>query len=368
MLGLFERGLIREVLQLTAVVLLILLLIMVGAQFAALFALASAGQVPLGAIAPLASLDAVQQLVLLLPVAYYVAILTSVGRMYRNHEAYAWAVAGVGPARIYRPLFLIAIVLSGLTGYLSLELAPSAAAESKQLRAEAERNARFGLGVAGRFQSFESGRIVLYAGQVRPGSGELEDVFIHMDEQDQPITIRAKRGKLEPQDEISQVLRLFDGTRYEGVVGSGGYRVIHFREQGFRYELPAAEPSRLHRKAISTEELMSEPRSRADWAEWHWRLAAPSAVWVLALLAVPLARVSPRQRSAGLILGILIYVFYSNLMGLGRSWMAQKLILPIFGLWWVHLLFVLLALVLLARQDGWRWVFAAGWRRGQRRQ
>ncbi len=87
-------------------------------------------------------------------------------------------------------------------------------------------------------------------------------------------------------------------------------------------------------------------------AELHWRLAVPISTILLALLAVPLSKSSPRRgRYAGLFAGIVLYVVFNNLLTVGRSALSKGEVPPELGLWWVHLLTVALLLLIVWRQQ-----------------
>ena len=74
------------------------------------------------------------------------------------------------------------------------------------------------------------------------------------------------------------------------------------------------------------------------------------SVLVLALLAVPMARTSPRQpRYGNLILAVLGYIIYANSLALGRLWMAQGKLSALWGFWWVYLPTLVLAIWLIRR-------------------
>jgi lipopolysaccharide export system permease protein len=80
-------------------------------------------------------------------------------------------------------------------------------------------------------------------------------------------------------------------------------------------------------------------------AELHWRLAAPLSVIVLTLLALPLSKSSPREpRYARLLIAILTWLIYYNGLLFGRSWISQGKLAPAFGLWWVYLPAIAIAL------------------------
>ena len=108
------------------------------------------------------------------------------------------------------------------------------------------------------------------------------------------------------------------------------------------------------RKLRETGELVGSPDPE-DQAELHWRIAAPLSVLLLALLAVPLAHTSPRAGRYGkLVLGILAYLVYSNLLALGQAWVAKGYVPSAVGLWWVHGLAAVAAFWLIAQRLGWR--------------
>ena len=132
--------------------------------------------------------------------------------------------------------------------------------------------------------------------------------------------------------------------------GQDDFRLLRFARNDLR--LPDNgndEPGEAIRRAAPTAELWrsEEPLQRA---ELHWRLAPPLSALVLALLAVPLSRSNPRQpRYAGLIVAILAYVVYANLLALGRAWLAQEQLAFAAGLWWVYLPTLALAAGLILR-------------------
>ena len=90
------------------------------------------------------------------------------------------------------------------------------------------------------------------------------------------------------------------------------------------------------------------------------RAVAPSpiAVIIMPLLAVPLAFVNPRSgRSWNLILAVLVYALYNNLLSIFQAWTAQGKIPIWVGLWPVHFAMVAILFILFSRQlYGARWL------------
>ena len=86
--------------------------------------------------------------------------------------------------------------------------------------------------------------------------------------------------------------------------------------------------------------------------EFHWRIAIPVILLVLALLAVPLSYVAPRQGRYGKVgIALLVLIAYLNLMAFTRAKIEDGIIPIALNFWWVHLLFLLLTLAFIYRRN-----------------
>ena len=202
----------------------------------------------------------------------------------------------------------------------------------------------------GRFSEVGDGAV--YHVQTVDETGEMRGIFARLQRPDGTVLINADRARLQF-DPLRgrRDLLLEDGTRYDGAPGRRDYRVFSFERYLLR--LPDLKGSTIRKAdALPTATLLAsdEPRHRA---ELHWRLALPISVLVLALLAVPVSHSQPRQgRYARLLLALLVYVVYVNLLGAGRTLLGGGELAPWLGLWWAHLPPLLLAWWLLRRQLG----------------
>lgn len=87
------------------------------------------------------------------------------------------------------------------------------------------------------------------------------------------------------------------------------------------------------------------------WAELQWRFTPAVAVVILAFLAIPLSHSNPREGRGGrIVLGILVYALYSNILVLWRSWIADGTLPMWLGLWWIHALVLVTGVIWLRRQ------------------
>jgi len=140
-----------------------------------------------------------------------------------------------------------------------------------------------------------------------------------------------------------------DGYRYEGVPGAANYRIAKFAEYGVRIELPASGEVVDKRESSPTAVLVNSANLK-DIAELQWRIMMPVSAIVLMILAVPLSRSSPRQGRYGrLVVAVLIFVIYYNLLGVAEVWLQDGVVPPVLGMWWVAVLPVLLTVALLGR-------------------
>ena len=72
------------------------------------------------------------------------------------------------------------------------------------------------------------------------------------------------------------------------------------------------------------------------------------------LIAVPLSHIAPRQGRYGkVVIGIVVYLLYSNLLTFGQTYLAKGKMPEVLGLWWIHAMAAVLALTLIARREGW---------------
>ena len=72
------------------------------------------------------------------------------------------------------------------------------------------------------------------------------------------------------------------------------------------------------------------------------------------MIAVPLSKTAPRKgRYAKMALAIFLYIVYSNLLVVAMNWVRKGMVDPLIGMWWVHIIFLLLFLILFIRQMGW---------------
>lgn len=348
MLRLVDRYLLRELLLAFGAVTAVLLLVVLGGTLSLTLDRIARGVMPASLLLSQIGLRSVDALPLLLPLGLFLAILLAYGRLYRDSEMAVLSASGYTSRDMLRPVALLALPLAMLLALLSFWLGPAATRES-DARIDAANRSLLVIGMeAGRFVELRGRDAVVYVGRMSADGSSFARLFVHEERDGRVDITTAERGELfQDRSGGERFLALFDGFRVEGKPGDPDYRLMRFARNDIRLTEAQTDPNRRLEKRATTSELLSsdQPLQRA---EFHWRLGLPLSTLLLALLAVPLARSQPREpRYAKILLALVAYVLYSNLLGIGRGWLADGTLPPGVGLWWLHAGMLALALFML---------------------
>ncbi|HET8698112.1 MAG TPA: LPS export ABC transporter permease LptF [Gammaproteobacteria bacterium] len=349
---LISRYILRETFGAWLVMILVLFSILMTNKFAEILGDAASNRLPREAVWAVFALTSMTYLTALTPIAHFLGVMWALARLNRDSEMAALAACGIGPVQLLAPVSTLTFALAAVLCWLALIQTPMASRRIQEIEFKAAETTQLAAIEPGKFTSPDAGRSVLYVGEVN--GEELGDLFYEDRRGDRVIAIRAARGERRVDPVTGQVsFVLYDGSRYEGVPGEKDFLVVGFDEHG----IPV--PTEVKKEFIPligskpTLDLLasSDPKDRA---ELEWRLSMPLSVLVLALLAVPLSRSSPREgRYARIGVGLLLYIIYTNLQTIARVWVERELVPPWLGMWWVHALVLALALLLLGRESGW---------------
>jgi lipopolysaccharide export system permease protein len=357
MLRIFDRYLLKEVIYGWLAVTVILWLILVSNRLVRYLADAAAGDIPGEVIFKLLALKMVWYLIHIVPFALALGVVLGLGRLYRDSEMTVMAACGVGTWRIYKPIMGFGLLAAAALAWLALYVSPGVQDISHRLETAAARQADMTALGAGRFNEMQAGKLTFYAERLSADKQTMENLFIAFrsspkDRSTQQQIVRAKSA-YRKRDEATgdQFLVLVDGVRYEGVPGDAAYRIMQFAEYGVRIDMPGSDAATTKLAATPTATLLGSSETE-DVAELQWRLSMPLSVISLLLLAVPLCRSSPRKGRYGrLVVAILLFVIYYNLLGTAKVWVGDGSVPPVIGLWWVPLLPVVIAAILLGGEN-----------------
>lgn len=335
---LFDRYLFREFAQATFAAMVVLMMVSLGAVFTDVLRDIAKGGVPAGMMLSQLGLQLIRYLPLILPLGMMLGLMLAVGRLYRDSEMPVLTASGVGPKRLLKPVLVLLVPLVAVIAACSLWLGPWAQRTSNDLLVAANRSVMVAGLEPGRFIELPGGGGVVYVGAMSKDGTALSRVFIYRLKEGRLDVTTARTGRLVAHNSQERYLTLDDGFRVEGPAGDGkDYRLMRYRSNDVRMPEGADEQDQKDPEALPTAALFSDPRPEAV-AELHYRFAPPLLALAFGLLAVPLARSSPRQARYGrVMLGFLAYVFGMNLMLLGKGWLEDGKIPLGLGLWWLVL-------------------------------
>jgi len=359
MLRIVDRYLVRELLVSFLAAVAILLLVTVGATVADLLAKIARGRVAADLLLALIGLRTVDSLTLLVPLALFLGVQLAYGRLYRESEMAVFAASGLPVTGLVRPLLLLAVPMTFAMALISFWLAPAAVRQAQALQEEASRSLIVAGLEPGRFVELPNNDGVMYVDSMSADGTKFQKMFVASERIDTEAgrtnlnVITAADGELyHDANGAERYLGLNDGFRVEGVLGQDNYRLMRYARNDIK--LPDNETDTtadsVKRSATTAELLRSDdPVQRA---ELHWRLAAPISTLILILLALPLAKSSPREpRYARLLIALLAWLIYYNCLAIGRSMLSQGKWSPLLGFWWVHIPTLLIAAYLIWRSQ-----------------
>ncbi|WP_330165361.1 LPS export ABC transporter permease LptF [Methylomonas sp. LL1] len=344
---------IKDLFKTVVSVLTVLVVIIVSRKFIKVLAQAIEGNIASETVLALLGLKIVIAATTFLPASLFMAVLMVLGRMHREQEIAAIASAGGGVSTIYRAVFWLVVPLSVCASGLSMVAAPWAEAQTELLMHQDRENSDIRGISAGRFSEYSSGELIFYTENVDV-NGRMHNVFVQNKQGDKLGVVNAEFGKLEYLPG-GLYLILEQGERVQGIPGQKDYTIETFREYAVLVEKKAiAFVPRI--EALPTEKIWKST-TVTEIALMQDRLNVPLGVLILAFLAVPLAKSSPRGGVYGSVLiAFGIYFSYGNLQRINHSWVVSGIVPSWLGYFWVEALLLIVGLFMLVRLYSWKWV------------
>jgi lipopolysaccharide export system permease protein len=190
---------------------------------------------------------------------------------------------------------------------------------------------------------------VYFVEEVSGSENMVANVFVSSNQHQKLGVMVARRGYQETAENGDRFLVLLNGRRYEGTPGTPEYRVYEFERYAMRVEIGEARARAPTTKTTATVDLLRE-RTPRNLAELSWRVGLPLSALILSLIAIPLSFVNPRAgRSMNLVLALLTYMTYSNMLSVVQASIAQSRLHFAFALA-VHAVMVVVLVALFYRR------------------
>lgn len=346
----FERAARRDFAQAAAGISVALLAILASILLIRLLKEAAGGRVAPEAVASLLGFALLNFMPLLLTLMLFVAILLSLSRAYRDSEMVVWTSSGLPLTAWIRPVLRfsapVVLAIAVLSGFLS----PWANYSTAQYRQVLSARSDVSQVSPGVFRETKKGQRVLFVEALADDATRVGNIFVATFQDGKLGVVMSDQGYQEYAPSGDRFVVLEHGRRYEVEPGSSEFKVMAFERYHVRAEDGAAKPAERLPNRMAFGELLGED-SNAARGELLWRIGLPVSALILALLAIPLSYVNPRAgRSVNLLVAVLIYAIYSNLLWVCQAWVSQGKLPFWIGVWAVHALMLLPLVVLFYRR------------------
>ncbi|WP_150540044.1 LPS export ABC transporter permease LptF [Actinobacillus vicugnae] len=342
-----SRYLTKEIFKSQLAILFILLLMFFSQQLITVLNSAVSGKVPTDLVLSLLGLGMPALAQFMLPLSLFVALLLTLGRFYSESEITVMRACGIGQSLLTKVALFLSIFTTALAIYNVFWLTPWAINKQSEMLAEAKSNPRFSALSAGQFMT--AGGYVLFIENINNEQNKLNDIYVFQPDQqkkNRPSVVVAESGQLQGLPNGDQILTLKNSTRYEGTANVADFRISHFDNYQAYLGYQNVDSNEKLVQRADFNKLMTDSSNEAK-AELQWRFALIFAVPLMALLAVPMSNVNPRQgRFAKVIPAVLLYLIYfllqSSLKSSGASGkLDATLLMPL-----VSIAFFVLAMIM----------------------
>ena len=320
---LFDATLRRELARSFGATLVVILTIVLTMMLIRTLGLAAGGSVAPEDVVLLLGYTALGHLPTMMALSLFVAVVVSLGRMYRDSEMAIWFASGLSLGRFVRPVLAMAWPVLLVVGGLLLFVWPWGNRSSAELRSRYEQRSDLSRVAPGVFQTSRDGSRVFFVDRASQEGVEGHNVFVLTRQPPLESVVSARSGHLLAEGN-DRVLELDQGQRTETDTQTGVRTLSSFD----RYRVvvgdavvknaEAAAP-----KTMATLALIREPILRHQ-AELAWRFGLLLAAANLLLLGVGLAATQPRRATNwNLLLALLAFIVYFNLINLSQAWIAS---------------------------------------------
>jgi len=356
--GIFYWSLVREFAGTGLLVSSVLLGIVVFTQLIRFLGQAVSGLLAVDGVVAMLGFSSLNYLPVLLSISLFLSVLLTLTRSYRDSEMVVWFSSGIGLTRWITPVLGYAIPVTLVISLLSLVLSPWALSKADEFKRRLDSRDDVSAATPGVFRESNQADRVFFLQDVDTRAKRVGNIFVQSVQNGKEGTMVAKEGYQETAPNGDRFLVMINGTRYEGVPGQADFKIVDFERYAMRIEPAELRQEQPNVKASPTVDLLQNP---TPWnvAELEWRIGLPLSALILALLAIPLSYVNPRAgRSLNLIMAVVIYMFYNNMISVTNSWVGRGQLSAASGLLSIHLLMFMVLLVLFYHRSS-----AGSWRR-----
>ena len=341
----------KQVLQILFAVSLVVLLILMSGRFISYLSQAAEGALKAEFVIAIVAYRVPEFLVMILPLGLFLGIILSYGRLYVDNEMSVLSACGVSQHQLLKITMIPAVGVMAVVALLSLYIAPAGIQRVESILATQNVLTEFDTMVPGRFQMLGDRSRATYAENLSKDRKTMEEVFIVNENKANPeegrmTLIIAKTANMTKKENGVRYLLLNDGYRYDLTPGQLQARAIEYKRYGLQMPEHARPAEVSLEQAFTTRQLLNS-NAPGQIAELQWRISLPLLIPILVLIAIPFAKVNPRQgRFAKLLPALLLYLFYIMSLLTVRGSVADNSASPVWAMWSVHVVYFCLAVVI----------------------
>jgi lipopolysaccharide export system permease protein len=285
--------------------------------------LASQGELDPESLSLALGYSALGRMPLILSVALYIAVVSTMTRLYRDSEMPIWLGSGVGLLRFLRPSFRFAWPILLAIAALQLWAWPWHNAELDVLKDRYEARNNVDRVAPGQFRESASGDVVFFMDKTSQSGQAGNGIF---------ITSKTSRGHLVTSAEHAQMVSKADGQFMELINGEQTRRnpidqtqtITRFERQGTLISDPIVLGGGQALKSTPTLDLFKNFHPGAQ-GEFAWRIGMFFMASNFVLMALAIANANNRgKRGLQTGMALLSAVIYFNLHTVSSSWVAYQ--------------------------------------------
>ncbi len=317
---------------------------------------ASRGSVNPSEVMLIMGFSVLSQMTTIVTLSLFIAVVSTLSRMYSDSEMVIWFSSGQGLAHFVRPLLRFAWPILLMIVLLALFAWPWSNLQLQELESRFEQRNDLERVAPGQFQESAGGKRVFFIDKDSPNNRFGNHVFVSSLEDGTETVTTAQQGRID-MVRNERFLMLDKGQQWLTNLQTGETRLTQFEHYEVLVDANAtSDPKSLSSRHADSWTLFNNP-TRENLGELGWRLGLGLAAINLVLMALAVSAINPRVgRSYHLGLALFIFIAYYNMLNVGQSWVTTgRVTFASFMLVLHGSVFAIAITWLYARHMNWSW-------------
>jgi lipopolysaccharide export system permease protein len=259
----------------------------------------------------------------LLTLGLFIAIISTLTRMFVDSEMVIWQSSGRGLFSLVKPVLRFSLPVFAVVAGLALLILPWTHLRVEELKNQYQQRGDLERVEPGRFQESADGSRVFFVEKEVSGNQAGANVFIAPTGKGKESVTSARSGRVENLPD-GRFLKLNNGQRLERTPGSQEIKLIEFEQYAIQIGQEALEEMNfVPVKTRTTAELFND-LTPVHWGEVSWRLGLILASFNFVIIGITVSSVNPRMgRGSNLVFALFTFVLYFNLLSFGQNMISS---------------------------------------------